>query len=120
MNDLHEVLYNPLLKQASASNVPPRFDLHANYPNPFNPSTHIKFDLPESGKVSLMIFDVLGRKVKELKNAELAAGYHEVIWNGIRADGQSAGSGIYFVRLIFLDDSGKVKFEKVTKMTLLK
>ena len=78
----------------TASGIPSEFRLHNNFPNPFNPSTTIKFDLPASDFVSLKIFDVSGREISSLINSNLSAGYYSVVFD---ANGYS--SGIYFYRL---------------------
>lgn len=106
----------PLAKKASqVLGLPAVFAVHPNYPNPFNPTTHFKFDLPESGNVSLAVYDVLGRKVAELAEGHFEAGYHSATWN---AEGVS--SGVYFARFIAKDASGSVKLNKVTKLLLTK
>ncbi len=88
--------------------------LEQNYPNPFNPSTTITFYLPEGADVSLSVYDVLGRLVRELESGALGAGWHSAAWDGIAASGKAAGSGAYFCRL----KAGK---EIITrKMILLK
>jgi len=74
--------------------LPTSVVLHANYPNPFNPSTTISVDLSSSSHVILRVFDVLGRSVATLSDERLAAGSHEVSF-----DGKDLASGIYFVRL---------------------
>jgi spore coat protein CotH len=75
--------------------------LMPNYPNPFNPMTKLSFEIPTNGRVLLEIYDVKGRMIARLKDETLAAGSHEVIWNGHdRADGAVA-SGVYFSRLSF-------------------
>lgn len=89
---------------------PNEFTLLQNYPNPFNPSTKISFNLKESGKVDLEIYNVLGQKVATLIDQEMIRGYHEVTFNG-----SSLASGIYVYRLA-VDD----KFSAVKKMMLLK
>ncbi|MEO8167222.1 MAG: T9SS type A sorting domain-containing protein [bacterium] len=94
---------------------PMEYSLHQNYPNPFNPSTTIKYDLPEPVKVSLVVYDVLGRKVTELANGSREAGYHSVRWNG--AD---VSSGVYFARFTATDANGVVKLNKVSKLLLAK
>lgn len=74
-------------------NIPGEYRLHQNYPNPYNPVTTIKFDLPKEGLVTIEIFDILGREVysfKELKQA----GYHQ-----INFDGKNLSSGIYFYKI---------------------
>lgn len=78
--------------------LPESFALHQNSPNPFNPVTMIRFDLPEAGYARLEIFNVAGQRVKTLVDRHIDAGYHEIPWN---AAGHS--SGVYFYRLIYGD-----------------
>jgi len=74
--------------------------LHPCYPNPFNPKTRIRFELPENGKVSLGVFDVEGCLVKRLLDgSELAAGAHELSWDGRDERSQRVSSGLYYLRL---------------------
>jgi hypothetical protein len=75
------------------------FELYDNYPNPFNPTTTIRFDLPESAPVSLVIFNVKGQVVRTLLNTELSKGTHSIIWNGLDDSGRSVSSGVYFYKL---------------------
>lgn len=96
------------------SNLPTEYAV-SNYPNPFNPSATIKFDLPEPSHVSLIIYDVLGRKVDELENGLKEAGYHSAVWNA-----SAFASGVYFARFTATDVSGNVKLNKVAKMLLTK
>jgi hypothetical protein len=79
--------------------VPTQFALDQNFPNPFNPSTQIRFSTPQSGQVKLSIFDLLGRETRELCNGILNAGEHTVSWDGRDAKGEPAPSGVYFYRL---------------------
>ncbi len=79
---------------------PARLVLHGNVPNPFNPTTTIRFELPLSGKVRLDVYDVAGRQVRTLIEWQaLAAGSHDVVWNGRDESGTDAASGIYFYKL---------------------
>ncbi len=73
--------------------------LRGNFPNPFNPATTIRYDLKEPGRVVVSIFDLAGRRIKELVNTRLGAGPHEVLWNGRDGDGRSVAAGVYFVQL---------------------
>jgi len=73
---------------------PATFTLLQNYPNPFNPSTTIRFSLPQREHVTLKIFDINGREVATLVNANLEAGSHDVTFAP-----RSATSGLYFYRL---------------------
>jgi enediyne biosynthesis protein E4 len=74
--------------------IPEKFNLYQNYPNPFNPSTTIKFDIPASQNVNVIVFDVTGRLVCKLFEGFLSAGSYETEWNG-----NGVSSGIYFCRL---------------------
>lgn len=95
--------------------IPTIFAIRQSYPNPFNPSTTIKYDLPEPAKVSLIIYDVLGRKVAELVNEDKAAGYHSITWNA--AD---VASGVYLARFMASDANGYSKYSSVNKLVLMK
>lgn len=94
--------------------LPTKLELHANYPNPFNPETTISFDLPKDSKVRLEVYNIKGQKVKTLTNEKLNAGNHRVVWNGRNANNKQVASGIYFYRLI----TDKKKLTK--KMILMK
>jgi photosystem II stability/assembly factor-like uncharacterized protein len=97
------------------SELPEVFALHPNHPNPFNPTTEIHFDLPEPATVSLIIYDLLGRKAAELANGNYEAGYHSVKWNA--AD---LASGVYLARFTVVDDIGRVVYTKTNKVMLMK
>ena len=75
------------------------FALEGNYPNPFHTQTTIGFDLPEAVDVTLAVYDVMGRKVATLVDQFMAAGTHDVIWQGRDRSGEVLASGVYFVRL---------------------
>ncbi len=94
--------------------VPVKFSLEQNYPNPFNPATRIRYNLSHTGHVKLVIYDILGRKVRILQNQVMTSGSHEVIWNGKNSSGTYVSSGIYFYKLEVNDDS------IIRKMVLLK
>jgi hypothetical protein len=109
---------NSLGRSASEQSQEPKpssFVLHENFPNPFNPSTTIRFDLPEPSQVSLAIYDILGRKVAELENGMKDAGYHSTTWNA-----SAVASGVYFAWFIVTDASGNTKFSKISKLLLTK
>ncbi|HCI70816.1 MAG TPA: hypothetical protein DHV30_09570, partial [Balneola sp.] len=80
-----------------------------NYPNPFNPTTEINFSLPESGEVSLKVYDMLGREVSTIVSSQMSAGTHSVTF-----DASFLSSGIYIYRLT----SGSTTITK--RMTLIK
>jgi len=96
--------------------IPTDFYLYTNYPNPFNPSTKIKFDIPKSSYVKLIVYDVLGRELKTLINEKLNAGRYETHW-----DGSSYPSGVYFYRIAIHSDKLMTgDFVDVKKMLLVK
>ena len=97
----------PISKQ-----IPVKYQLFQNFPNPFNPSTKIKFSIPNGvvGQTFLSVYDVLGREVATLVNEKLQPGSYEVEWNG-----SNYTSGVYFYRLVI---GGKIINSK--KMILLK
>lgn len=79
--------------------VPTDYELQGNYPNPFNPSTRIRYGVPEKSFVRIGVFNVLGQLVSQLVSEEKAAGYYEVDWNGRDGYGGAAPSGVYFYRI---------------------
>jgi hypothetical protein len=94
--------------------IPTVYDMSANYPNPFNPMTKIRYDLPEPQLVRLVVYAVDGRRIATLVNEAMPAGSHEVTWQGRSDQGELVASGIYFFRI----EAGP--FSKTGKMTLLK
>lgn len=99
----------------TTAGVPTGFALNLSYPNPFNPSTTIKYDLPVQSNVMLVVYDVLGRKVTELVNGTKEAGYHSATWNA-----SEMASGVYFAHFTATDTHGKVQLSKVNKLLLSK
>jgi len=89
-----------LEESTEAGQVPVVYALEANYPNPFNPSTTIVFELPVGESVGLVVFDAKGHVIRTLRSGEvLAAGRHETVWNGLDESGRPAPSGTYFYHL---------------------
>lgn len=85
---------------AADDSHPSQFALHANAPNPFNPTTTVVFDLPEPVDVSLQVYDVSGRLVRTLvDHRRMSAESHRVEWDGRADNGGSVASGVYFYRL---------------------
>ena len=80
--------------------VLPRFELGANYPNPFNPSTHIPYRLPAAMHVQLEVFNLLGQRVATLVDGEQPAGFHTARWSATDAGGRPVGAGVYLYRLL--------------------
>ncbi|MFZ0389494.1 MAG: M14 family zinc carboxypeptidase [Calditrichia bacterium] len=98
------------------SQVPSTFQLLPNFPNPFNPATTIRYNLPVSARVSVEIFNLLGQKVKSLAKTIQPAGIHEVVWNG-----DESASGVYLCRMNARDlQNGTLLYKKEMKMLLLK
>jgi hypothetical protein len=94
--------------------VPTVYALYQNVPNPFNPTTTIRFDLPASTKVTLVIFNVRGQLVRTLVDRDMTAGVKKIAWHGTDGAGRRVASGIYFYRVRAGD------FLDTKKMILLK
>jgi hypothetical protein len=94
--------------------LPDEISVLSAYPNPFNSQISIEFSVPRAGNVQALIFDILGRQVRNIPSSYLPAGVHRLIWDGKTNAGTTAVSGIYLVRLIQDDQS------TVRKITLLK
>ncbi|MFH1197556.1 MAG: glucoamylase family protein [bacterium] len=94
--------------------LPGVFELVGNYPNPFNPSTIIKFSLPEKQNIKVTVYDMLGRKVKEIFNGEMTSGLKEVTWDGTNNINANVSSGIYIYTVSNGDKllSGKMILQK--------
>jgi trimeric autotransporter adhesin len=97
-----------------AADKPRAFALHANWPNPFNPETSIRFELAQGSAVQLEVFDALGQKVRTLVQGQRAAGSYQVLWDGRNASGAQVSSGVYFYRL------QSESFVQMHRMLLLK
>ena len=95
-------------------NMPTRTSLSKNYPNPFNSSTSIDYELSTSGLVSMIIYDLKGSEVKTLVQEYQDANYYNIVWNGLNNNGQSVSSGRYLLKM-----STPGYTESIT-MTLLK
>ncbi len=98
----------------SSLSIPDDYVIYPCFPNPFNPSTTIRYGLPEMSNVQLVVYDIEGRLVASLMNTNQAAGYHEVVWNGLDATQNQVSAGLYFTRI----ETGD--FSKTIKMLFLK
>ena len=98
-----------LVEEKQTDEMPTEFLLSQNWPNPFNPSTKIKYSVPQTSQVQITVFDVLGNEIETLVNEEKSAGAYEITWNAVNLP-----SGIYFYKLI----AGS--FNRVMKMIVLK
>ena len=94
--------------------MPVETSLGKNYPNPFNPSTQVRYALPEASKVSISIYDMMGRQVRSLVNGSMDAGYHTALWNATNDNGNPVSAGMY----IYTIQAGE--FRQTKKMVLLK
>jgi hypothetical protein len=103
------------VRQNRDSRLPATVELYGNYPNPFNPQTSIHFGLNKEMDVSLRIYNLLGQEIAAVFKGRLAAGEHQVSWNGTDGDGRLLTSGIY---LYVLESNGQRLAAQ--KMTLLK
>jgi len=79
--------------------IPTEFALHENYPNPFNPTTTLRFDLPEVSSITLTIYNMLGQKVRTFNMNDTPAGFHSIKWNAINDYGDPVGAGVYLYQL---------------------
>jgi len=94
--------------------IPTVTTLRGNYPNPFNPTTTIAFDLARDGAVVIDVYNIKGQRVKSLVNDVRGAGRYNVVWNGDDSSGKSVGSGVYFYRMT------ADGYTKTQKMVLMK
>jgi flagellar hook assembly protein FlgD len=88
--------------------------LKGNYPNPFNPTTTIRYSTKEAGPVALEIYNVKGQLVKKLVNEDKAPGEHTVIWNGTDLNNRPVSTGVYFYKM----HAGK--YSSTRKMIMMK
>jgi hypothetical protein len=90
------------------------YQLNCNYPNPFNLSTTIGFQIPKKERVKIAIYNILGQHVKTLVDQMYQKGNYKIVWDGSNRFGETVASGIYFVRIVAGD------FVRSKKMVLLK
>jgi hypothetical protein len=96
------------------SNLPARISLLPNYPNPFNSSTVIRFEITDRSNIAIDVIDLLGREVAVLTNTQYEAGVHVIRWDGSNKDGKTLSSGQYYIRAISGSES------RTMPVTLLK
>jgi len=84
----------PVMNESDVNQLPGEFQLHQNFPNPFNPLTTIRYDMPKSVHVNISVYNTRGQQVAVLVNGSRQSGYHEVIW-----DAAGLASGVYFYRI---------------------
>ena len=98
----------------TGGSLPESFALYQNFPNPFNPVTTVRFDVPTSAHVVVEIYNVLGQLINVLLDNQISAGSHEIEWNGVDFAGSNVSSGVYFARL------RSPGYSRAIKMSLLK
>ena len=103
-----------VLKTILPERLPSQIKLLAKYPNPFNPITTIRYDLPERRNVQIKIFDMLGRTINTVDYNQTQAGRHTFTWHGKNELGKKVSTGIYFFQLTAGQDT------RIQKMLLLK
>lgn len=99
--------------------VPPAFELHPNFPNPFNSATFIPYEAPEGADLTISVNDLLGRRIKLLVEGIGGPGMESVVWDGTDERGRAVGTGIYFCR-ISIQESFQGSSTRVRKMILLR
>ena len=103
-----------LVSNDESNQLPTAFNLYNNYPNPFNPTTQIRYNLSEDAMVSITIYDIMGRSIRSLVNSKQTAGYRSIRWDGKNNLGESVSAGMY----IYTIQAGE--FRQTKKMVLLK
>lgn len=104
----------PVSSVSFENTLPIKTELSKNYPNPFNPSTTIPYELKEEGLVSIIVYDLNGAEVKTLISENISAGSYQAVWNGLNNTGQNVASGRYIVKM------SAPGFSDTITMTLLK
>ncbi len=99
INPNSEAVYTGPVTSVGDEGAPLAFGLSPNWPNPFNPSTQIRFALTQDGPVELAIYDISGRRVKVLASGRWESGLHVLEWKGLDEKGRSQSSGVYFAVL---------------------
>ena len=102
------------METVGAHDLPSNFGIKSAYPNPFNPVTHLRYDLPQKEIVNITIYDMMGKVVKTLVNGSQTAGFKSVQWNATNDKNEPVSAGLY----LYTFQAGKVRQTK--KMVLLK
>jgi hypothetical protein len=113
---LHPAITIMATKEAlQAQEIPQNYKLHANYPNPFNPTTIIEFDMPESANLTLKIYDITGKLIRSFADGEAwQGGSYSIVWNGDDNSGKPVSSGTYLCKMV------TEKYKEVKQLVLLK
>lgn len=102
------------------THIPSEYSLSQNFPNPFNPMTTIKYDIPELSDVQLIVYDLMGREVVTLVNKQVKGGTYQAIWDGKDQDGKPVSSGVYIYLLKARSKESNRLFTQTNKLVLLK
>gem|GEM_PF-4629282 len=107
---------------AETISLPEEFAIFDNYPNPFNPVTTIRYNIPEPSTVSLIIYDITGREVRRLVDGTVEPGYHSAVWDGAGISGTTVSSGVYIYRFTAVpaNESSHEGITTVRKMVFTK
>ncbi|MDP7037278.1 MAG: T9SS type A sorting domain-containing protein, partial [Candidatus Marinimicrobia bacterium] len=103
-----------VLRKSAPTSIPKRNVLHPAFPNPFNPFTMLRYDLPEPALVTLTIYDMNGREINQLVKNNQETGFKTVVWNGTDKIGRPVSAGVYLYQIHAGD------FVQTKKMVLLK
>ena len=114
INIRSKISYEIELETADVHDLPSNFGLKSAYPNPFNPFTSLRYDLPNDGLVNLTVYDMTGRVVKTLVNGSQTAGFKSVLWNATNDRNEPVSAGLY----LYTIQAGE--FRQTKKMVLLK
>jgi hypothetical protein len=117
---LSGIQYGRLTAVAGGLAVPTKVSLFQNFPNPFNPSTTVRYVISEKGTVRLCIYDVLGRIVRQLLDGEPSPGAYEMTWDGRDEQGHQVASGVYLYQLQFHSSTNRPPLLLTGKMILLR
>ena len=79
--------------------IPGEFALHPNFPNPFNPTTSISFQVPARSRVSIKIYNLIGQEIRDLVEKDFEPGFHKIEWNGLDNMGRTAATGVYLIQM---------------------
>ena len=103
-----------MLEIEEGTSLPNSFKLFTNHPNPFNPVTTLRYDLPEDAMVNITIYDMMGRKINTLVSSQQTAGFKSIQWDATNNQGQPVSAGVYLYSI----QTGQ--FSQTKKMVLLK
>jgi hypothetical protein len=106
-------------KVSTKPEIPTRFELLQNFPNPFNPLTVIRFHVPQRSRVKIKIYDIIGREVSVPIDGEFDAGYYEFVWDSKDGSGKEVASGIYFY-VMEAFGGNELLFRQIKKMVIVK